>query len=164
MSRRRTTKTSAGNLRVVVGSDGGPRQQLEVLIDVKPFSNNDMYGPRKYKTAAYKAYQLALFNALKRHRFAVHKDDKYQLDLLVGYQRITSDLDNALKPLLDSMQNVLSFDDKQIYEIHTVKNLVKAKESPYLCVRLTKITDNMVKRRSKSLFPEFADDIEKRWR
>jgi len=164
MSTRKPTKRNVGNLRIYVGSEGGPRQRLHVMIDVKPFSNNDMYGPRKYKTAPYKAYQLALFNALKRHRFAVHKDDKYKLELLVGYQRITSDLDNALKPLLDSMQNVFSFDDKQIYEIHTVKNLVKSKQTPYLCIRLTKITDNMAKCRSENMFPEFADRIKERWR
>lgn len=124
----------------------------------KALSTNKMhYANRKVDTAEYKRYKLAVFNALKKFRFEVHKDDKYKLSLIVGFSSKLSDLDNSFKPLLDSMQKVLSFDDRQIFEIEALKDHV-AKGEEYILVRMEKITDNQWKRRMKKLFPDFLKE------
>jgi len=124
---------------------------LEVRMPIKPFSANKMhYANRKVDTVEYKKYKLAVFNALKNHRFEVNSDDKYKFSLVVGYSSKLSDLDNAFKPLLDAMQKVLSFDDRQVFEIEAMKDHVKKGEE-FIMVRMEKITDNQWKRRLKKL-------------
>lgn len=124
-------------------------------MDIKPFSANKMhYANKKVDTAEYKRYKLAVFNALKKYRFEVHKDDRYKLSLIVGYSSKLSDLDNSFKPLLDAMQKVLSFDDRQIFEIEALKEHV-AKGEEFIMVRMEKITENQWKRRLRKLFPCF---------
>jgi len=121
----------------------------------KALSANKMhYAQRKVDTAEYKRYKLAVFNALKKFRFEVDKEDKYKLSLIVGYSSKLSDLDNSFKPLLDAMQKVLSFDDRQVFEIEALKDHV-TKGEEFIMVRMEKITDNQWKRRIKKLFPVF---------
>ncbi len=121
-------------------------------MPLKALSANKMhYANKKVDTVEYKRYKLAVFNALKAHRFEVHKDDKYKLSLVVGYSSKLSDLDNCFKPLLDSMQRVLSFDDRQVFEIEALKDHV-AKGDEFLMVRMETITDNQWKRRMLNLF------------
>lgn len=129
---------------------------LEVHLPVKALSANKMhYANRKVDTAEYKKYKLVIFNALKKYRFEVDPKDKYKLSLVVGYSSKLSDLDNSFKPLLDSMQRVLEFDDRQVFEIEALKDHVP-KGDEYLKVRMEKITDNQWKRRIKKLFPLFG--------
>ncbi len=125
---------------------------LEVKLMQKALSANKMhYAQRKVDTAAYKRYKLEIFNALKTHRFTVDPSDKYKLSLVVGYSSKLADLDNAFKPLLDSMQRVLSFDDRQIFEIESLKDHTRKGEE-YIMVRLERITDGQWKRRIQNLF------------
>jgi Holliday junction resolvase RusA-like endonuclease len=131
---------------------------LEIRMPIKPFSTNKMhYANKKVDTVEYKRYKLAIFNALKKHRFTVDKEDKYKFSLVVGYSSKLSDLDNAFKPLLDSMQRVLEFDDRQVFEIEAMKDHVKKGEE-FIMVRMEKITDNQWKRRLKKL-GDIKDDI-----
>ena len=128
---------------------------LEVRMDIKVLSANKMhYANRKVDTVEYKRYKLAVFNALKKHRFTVDKDDKYKFSLIVGYSSKLSDLDNSFKPLLDAMQRVLEFDDRQVFEIEAMKDHVK-KGDEFILVRMEKITDNQWRRRLKKMFPIF---------
>lgn len=137
------------------GHDGTDPIKLEVKMPFKPLSANKMhYANKKVDTAEYKRYKLAVFNALKKYRFEVKKDHKYKLSLIVGYSSKLSDLDNSFKPLLDAMQKVLSFDDRQIFEIEALKDHVPKGEE-FIMVRLQTITDNQWKRRLKKLFPCF---------
>ena len=91
---------------------------------------------------------------LARSHFKVEETDKYKLSLIVGYSSKLSDLDNAFKPTLDSMQLALGFDDRQVFEIHALKNHVK-KGDEYMLIRLETITDNQWLRRLHKLFPSW---------
>mgnify|MGYP003647873248 FL=1 len=124
-------------------------------MPLKALSANRMhYANAKRDTVEYKRYKLAVFNALKEHRFTVEKDDKYKLSLIVGYSSKLSDLDNCFKPLLDSMQRVLSFDDRQVFEIEALKEHT-AKGDEFIMVRMETITDNQWRRRLHKLFSFF---------
>ena len=128
---------------------------LEVRLPVKPLSANKMhYANKKVDTVEYKRYKLAIFNALKKYRWEVDKDDKYKMSLVVGYSSKLSDLDNAFKPLLDAMQRVLGFDDRQVFEIEALKEHT-AKGDEFIMVRMETITDNQWRRRLHKLFSFF---------
>lgn len=128
---------------------------LEVRLNQKPFSANKMhYAKFKKDTAEYRDFKSDIYSLLGEQEYDFDKDTKFKLSLVVGFSSSLSDLDNAFKPLLDSMQLAMGFDDKQIFEIEALKDKV-SKGEEYIMVRLEKITDNQWKRRIKKLFPKF---------
>lgn len=132
-----------------------PKVILEVRLNQKPLSANKMhYAKFKKDTKEYREFKSDIFQLLGDREYDFKKDDKFKLSLVVGYSNSLSDLDNAFKPLLDSMQIAMGFDDRQIFEIEALKDKVKKGEE-YIMVRLETITDNQWKRRIKNLFPVF---------
>ena len=130
---------------------------LEVRLNQKPFSANKMhYMTRKADTKEYKKYKSEIFQAIGGN-YDIDPTDKYKLSLVVGYSSKLSDLDNAFKPLLDSMQRAMGFDDRQIFEIESLKDHTKKGEE-YIMIRLEQITENQWKRRIKKLFSMFGGD------
>ncbi len=128
---------------------------LEVRLGQKPFSANKMHYARfKKDTKEYREFKEEIMDLLGRQKYDFKATDKFKLSLVVGYSNALSDLDNAFKPLLDSMQLAMGFDDKQIFEIEALKDKTKKGEE-YIMVRLETITDNQWKRRIKALFPVF---------
>lgn len=124
-------------------------------MNQKPLSANKMhYAKFKKDTKEYREYKGEIFSLLGGKSYDFTEDDKFKLSLVVGYSSKLSDLDNAFKPLLDSMQLAMGFDDRQVFQIDSLKDHVK-KGDEYIMVRLEKITDNQWKRRIKKLFPKF---------
>jgi len=131
---------------------------LEVRLNQKPFSANRMhYAKFKKDTAEYREFKSDIYSLLGEQEYDFDKYDKFKLSLVVGFSSSLSDLDNSIKPLLDSMQLAMGFDDRQIFEIETLKDKV-SKGEEYIMVRLEKITDNQWKRRIKKLFPKFLKE------
>ena len=131
---------------------------LEVRLNQKPFSANKMhYAKFKKDTKEYREFKADIFSLLGDKEYDFKSDDKFKLSLVVGYSSKLSDLDNAFKPLLDSMQLSMGFDDRQIFEIESLKDKVDRGDE-YIMVRLEKITDNQWKRRIKKLFPKFTKE------
>lgn len=127
-------------------------------LNSKPLSANKMhYAQVKRDTKEYRRYKSEIYQLIGGTTYDIKKDDKYKLSLVVGYSSKLSDLDNAFKPLLDSMQIAMGFDDKQIFQIDSLKDHTKKGEE-YIMVRLEKITDNQWKRRIKKMFPMFWRD------
>lgn len=131
---------------------------LEVRLNQKPFSANKMhYAKFKKDTKEYREFKSDIFSLLGDREYDFSDDDKFKLSLVVGYSSKLSDLDNAFKPLLDSMQLSMGFDDRQIFEIEALKDKV-TKGDEYIMIRLEKITDNQWKRRIKNMFPKFTKE------
>jgi len=135
---------------------------LEVHLPVKPFSANRMhYANKKVDTKDYKVFKEKMSHELKPYHFKVDANDKYKLSLIVGYSSKLSDLDNAFKPTLDSMQLALGFDDRQIFEIEALKEHVKKGEE-FMMIRLETLTEKQWIRRMGNLFAEFWKDIKRK--
>jgi Holliday junction resolvase RusA-like endonuclease len=131
---------------------------LEVRLSQKPFSANKMhYAKFKKDTKEYREFKSDIHHLLAERTYDFDSEDKFKLSLVVGYSSKLSDLDNAFKPLLDSMQLAMGFDDRQVFEIEALKDHTK-KGDEYIMVRLEKITDNQWKRRLKGLFPMFTKE------
>lgn len=120
---------------------------------LKPLSANKMhYAKMKRDTAVYKRYKKDIMKLIGGD-YGIKKTDLLRLSLITGYSSKLSDLDNAFKPLLDSMQRSMGFDDRQIFEIEALKDHTKKGEE-YMLIRLERITEGQWKRRIKKLFKE----------
>lgn len=98
-----------------------------IHIDIKPLSNNEMYGGRKVKSYKYRNFERELLPLLPDD-YKVPKDTKMELFMAVGLSSKLADLDNTLKPFIDCLQLKYSFNDKWIYKISTSKVDVKKGE------------------------------------
>lgn len=124
---------------------------LEVKLWEKPFSANKMhYAKFKRDTKAYRDYKDMIMDRIGGD-YKIPKDRMLKLSLVTGYSSKLSDLDNAFKPLLDSMQRAMGFDDRQIFEIHALKQHTKKGEE-FLMIRLEYLPKTGVMNRIKKMF------------
>lgn len=93
-------------------------------IEVKPISINTCFQGRRFRTKEYDKYEKIVLAQLVSFKVP---DPPYRLDLTVGYSNPLNDLDNAIKPFLDCLQKRYGFNDRDVYEIHAKKIIVKKK-------------------------------------
>lgn len=92
-------------------------------IDLKPLSVNKAWKGRRFRTDEYKNWKTSLLVLLPRSK----KEYKGNLELNVvfGFSSKGSDIDNPLKPLIDTLQEKYSFNDNQIQRLVVEKEIVK---------------------------------------
>jgi Holliday junction resolvase RusA-like endonuclease len=123
-----------------------PKVLLEIKLPVKPFSANKMhYATQKKDTKEYREFKNDIGVLLQPLDIQTKPTDKLKFTLIAGFSNKASDLDNAFKPLLDSMQLAMGFDDKQVYQIVAFKDTVPKKEA-YLYIKLEIISGSKVGR------------------
>ena len=102
-----------------------PKSDLWVSTKVKPFSANSMHYGRKTDTAAYRKYQAELIRRLPDIEIP---EGPLRLRILACFSSKLADLDNVLKPFLDTLQKRYGFNDRDIYRITAQKKIVKKGE------------------------------------
>jgi len=126
---------------------------IHVKLGVKPFSANNMhYAGKRVDSKAYKEYKGTIKDLIGGN-YKVRKDAQLKLTLVSGFSNKASDLDNTFKPLLDSMQLSMGFDDKQVYSIEAYKDNKRGQE--YLMIKLEEIAPFKVRRKITKLLKEF---------
>ncbi len=90
---------------------------------------------RRYKTDEYEAYETKMLLLLPRIDIP---DPPYRIFYEFGFSNSLSDYDNPCKPLGDILQKKYQFNDKEIYEAHIRKRIVKQGEE-YIRVRIEHI-------------------------
>lgn len=99
---------------------------------VKPVSVNEAWqlkGFRKFKSKKYKDYQAVIYDQLSDIEWPFKLDEALDVTVEVGFSNKLSDLDNALKPLFDTLSSKYEWNDNKIYEIKAWKLIVpKGKE------------------------------------
>jgi len=116
------------------------KQIIEILLPLKPFSANRMKQRNLKNTVEYRKFKGDIKELIEGD-YGVEKDDRLRLTLISGFSNKASDLDNSFKPLLDAMQICMGFDDKQIYEIRSLKDIVPKGEE-YIYVKLDLFPDS----------------------
>jgi len=97
---------------------------MDVIL-IKPLSVNQVWRGRRFKTQAYKNYELELLHLLPPGRF----NGDLKVNVIFGFSSKLSDIDNPLKPFLDILVKRYNFDDRQIVELNVRKEIVnKGKE------------------------------------
>ena len=109
---------------------------LDLHIAVKPLSANKMSGRNKsYQTPEYKAYQQEIRDELEGIEWPF-KDNPVSFHVEAGFSARQADLDNIIKPLLDTFQRIYDeFNDNKVYYVELNKKIV-AKGEEYLWVRI----------------------------
>lgn len=94
-------------------------------IKIKPLSVNACWQGKRFKTQAYKNYELEALAKIPRIKIP---EPPYELRMIIGVSSSLFDIDNALKPWIDILQKRLGFNDRYIYELHVKKEIVKKGE------------------------------------
>ena len=101
-------------------------------LEVKPVSVNEAWqlkGFRKFKSKKYKEYQDTFDKQLEGVSWPFKPDSLLEVFVQVGFSNKLSDLDNALKPLLDTLSTKYDWNDNKVYGITSIKDIVpKGKE------------------------------------
>lgn len=92
-------------------------------LDIKPLSVNQAWIGKLRKTKALRSYITDVGYLLPVINGPL--DGKLKLTIKWGFSSIASDIDNPLKPFIDCLQDKYDFDDKQIYELVVLKDVVK---------------------------------------
>ena len=96
-----------------------------IKINIKPLSVNCAYRGRRFKTNEYKAYEEVVLLLLPKGEVP---EGKIRLDIEFGFSNKQSDIDNPVKMFTDILQKKYGFNDRDIYELHVKKTLVKKKQ------------------------------------
>lgn len=86
---------------------------------------------KTYKSAAYKEYQNEIWDELKTHGDLTWPFGSEQVcfDVEAGLSNRGQDLDNVIKPVLDTYQTIYAdFNDNKVYKITLTKSIVKKGE------------------------------------
>lgn len=96
-------------------------------LDIKPLSVNQCWQGKRFKTPKYKSYEMELLTCLKPN-LTIPKG-LLHLSVTFGLSSKLNDIDNGLKPLIDILQKKYNFNDRDIYKLDVVKEIVpKGKE------------------------------------
>ena len=97
-------------------------------------------GRRTFKTAAYMDYQNDIRDQLMGISWPFGKEQIY-FDVEVGLSNRGADLDNTIKPLLDTYQGIFEdFNDNKVYNVNLLKTIVP-KGSEFIRVRIGLFTE-----------------------
>lgn len=90
-------------------------------------SANKMYYMKRQKTKDYMAFQNEIRDELMGISWPFEEGQQLSFSAVVQFSNKAADLDNAIKPLLDTIQVIYEkqFNDKQIYHIDLEKRLGK---------------------------------------
>lgn len=104
----------------------------EFRIPIKPLSVNEAWKGRRFRSDAYNAYRTEMLVRLPAGRLP---DPPYRVHYEFGFSNPLADFDNPCKPIGDILQKKYGFNDKEIYEAHIRKVIVK-KGCEYVRVKI----------------------------
>lgn len=119
--------------------------QFKKKLNLKPVSVNEAWnlrGFRKFKSAKYNKFQKEFFTILGKKKWPFKLEDYLNVTVKIGFSNRQSDLDNALKPLFDTLSTHYGWNDNKIYKIKTEKFIVE-KGKEYIDVKFTLYSGTM---------------------
>ena len=97
-----------------------------MIVKIKPLSINECWKTAKktrlQKTELYTNYQTELLYKLPRLDLP---EKPLKITLEFGFSNKASDIDNPVKPFLDTLQEKYKFNDKDIYYLIVAKKIVE---------------------------------------
>lgn len=108
---------------------------FDIRLDIKPLSVNKAWQGKRFKSRDYEAYEKMMLVLLPKLEMP---EPPYRLFYEFGFSNTQADYDNPCKPLGDILQKKYGFNDKEIYEAHIRKRIVK-KGQEYVRIRFEHI-------------------------
>lgn len=107
-----------------------------IRIDLKPLSVNEAWQGKRFKTKAYKKYELLLSVLLPKIKMP---EPPYEMYYEFGMGNILSDIDNPVKPLQDILQKKYGFNDREILKA-TIRKIKVPKGTDYIKFEIKTLT------------------------
>ena len=98
---------------------------INMRVNIKPLSVNQVWQGRRFKTPIYKKYENELLFILPKMKIP---EGKLELTIVFGFSSSASDWDNPIKPFQDILQKRYSFNDSRVYKATIIKEIVKKGE------------------------------------
>lgn len=92
------------------------------IINIKALSVNSCYQGRRFKNDTHKKYVANVLCQLQSFNIG---NPPYKLELEIGLSSRLQDLDNCIKVFQDCLTIKYNFNDRDIFEIHAKKEIVK---------------------------------------
>ena len=110
-------------------------KNLNVNLKLKPLSANKMFYRNKNKTVEYRRYQEEMRDYMMGMKWDFGKE-YVGFEVKAGFSNRAADLDNIIKPILDTFQNIFEdFNDNRVYEIKLHKDIVR-KGNEYVNIKV----------------------------
>jgi Holliday junction resolvase RusA-like endonuclease len=106
-----------------------------VTIETKPLSVNMAWRGRRFRTDAYKNYEVGVMRMLPKIKTP---EPPYKVYYEFGFSSKGSDIDNPIKCFQDILVKKYKFRDQDIYELHVVKKIVP-KGGEYIKFTITQL-------------------------
>ena len=107
-----------------------------IEIPIKALSINSAYQGKRFKNQKHKIYQENVLMLLPMIKVG---KAPYKLYLEIGLSSKLQDLDNCIKVFQDCLVKKYGFDDRDIYELHAKKFIVK-KGSEFIKFKIYELT------------------------
>lgn len=91
-------------------------------IKIKPMSINSVFQGRRFRVKAYDDYELVVRSLLPNITLP---ETPYEVFINYGFSSKAADIDNPTKPFIDILQKHYGFNDKEIFKLTLVKEIVK---------------------------------------
>jgi len=112
---------------------------MEIKMDIKTLSVNKAWLGRKIKSAHYRKYEEVVLQYLDDYIIDdVDFSKKLEIEYHFGFSNSGSDIDNPIKPLMDILQKKYNFNDKLVYRMIVIKDVVK-KGKEYFKIKISNI-------------------------
>lgn len=96
---------------------------MSITIKIAPLSINKAYRGRRFKTPEYDKWSKDVAMLLPK-KFKM-PEPPYEMEITFGFSNKASDVDNGNKTFIDLLQWVYKFNDKEIYKLTSIKQIVK---------------------------------------
>ena len=106
---------------------------MDIKYNIKPLSVNECWQGKRFKTNAYKHYELELMYKLPKLKLP---EPPFEIYFEFGFSNILCDWDNPVKPLQDILQKKYGFNDKDIVKAIVKKVKVKKGEEYFKVKKL----------------------------
>ena len=103
-----------------------------ITIKYKPLSVNECWKGRRFRTDAYKKYQIDLGYLLPK---LILPKPPFHIYYKFGVSSKSSDYDNCIKPLQDIIAKKYKFNDKLIRKA-TIETEIVKKGKEYICFNI----------------------------
>ena len=104
----------------------------------KPLSANKMFYRAKQLTRDYREWREAIYEDIPMPRkWPFKQEQELEFTVMVGLSSKLADVDNCIKPLLDTFQYMFDFNDRMVFKVTIEKEHVKKGEE-YFDVTVTK--------------------------
>ena len=97
---------------------------MSYQIKIKPLSVNEAFKGKRFKTDLYNEFIQKMHYLLPKD-LIIPNENHIKIAIQFGFSSRASDIDNCCKSFLDCFVKKYKVDDRNIYEMHVFKDIVK---------------------------------------